>query len=200
MLKNANKDSVQLRIDTPRDSIVELVSLKKFKKLQHELPNSSIVWVSVINFIDDREYFDLVLSNIRRGIRYYYYIPEESEVRYRQFISMLSKELSLPADEIDNKKCFFVKRGISEFPIVVVLFLHPNNTVEGFVGLSSDDSMQYFQKADNLLSWRLYQAFLMAFSLSLDPEIQARRAKIDLELKNVNEIRGFPVLMRSLGV
>ena len=200
LIEKVNKDNLILKTEFSDSPPVEIVSLDKFKKIQGDLPSSSIVWVSVINFIDDQSFFDIVLANIKKGVRYYYYLPESSEIKYRRFISMLSEKLALPVESIDNQKCFFVKRGASEFPIVVVLFVRDNSLVEGFVGLSSGDSLEYFQKADNLLSWRLYQSFLMAFSLSLDPEIQVRRAKIGLDLKKVKEIKGFPVLMGSLGV
>jgi hypothetical protein len=200
IVKKASKDTLLIGDSSESEADIEIISIDKFKKLQRDLPSGSIVWVSVVNFIDDSTFFDLVLANIKKGIRYYYYIPEESELKYRHFVSMLSKELNLHPDEIDNVKCFFVKRGVSEFPIVAVLFLSPSNVLDGFVGLSSGDRIDYFLKADMLLSWRLYQSFLMAFSLSLDPEILARRKKIDFDLKNVKEIKGFPVLMGSLGV
>lgn len=201
IIKSVKKDSLTFQKSSENNlAPVEIWNLDKFKKQQAALPKGSIVWVSVINFIDDKTFFELVLTNIKKGVSYYYYIPEESEARYRQFISMLSTELSLPPEQIDNKKSYFVKRGVAEFPISAVLFIYPNKTVEGFVGLSSADDISYFQKADELLSWRLYQSFLMAFSLSLDSEIQLRRKKIDLDLKSINDIKGFPVLMRNLGL
>src|SRR5690606_16087211 len=113
-----------------------------------------------------------VADNVSRGIRYYYYLPEESELRYRTFIANLSERLSMPSSEIDKSLCFYIRRGVYEFPLNTVLHISPEGSIEGYVGLVSGDLVQYYQRADTLLSWRLYQAFLMAFSLSLNPETQ----------------------------
>ncbi len=200
ILKKIDRDSLELYPDSDKDQSIELLSVERFRKVQGELPGASIVGVSAISFLDDHKFFDMVLANIKKGVRYYYYLPEGSEIRYRQFIAKLSTSLLIPSQKIDEHKCFYIKRSPAEFPLVSVVFIKPNNIIEGFMGLSSGDNVQYFQRADSLLSWRLYQAFLMAFSLSSDTEIQGRRNQINLDLKDVKEIRGFPVLMGSLGV
>jgi hypothetical protein len=200
IIKKTDKESLMLHSESENDKGIEIITLRFFRKIQSNLPEGSVIGVSSNNFLDDHETFlQMVSDNIKKGIRYYYYLPEESELRYRKFISVLSMKVSLPPGEIDNSLCLYIKRGLSEFPLNSVLHILPDHTIEGYVGLVSGDLVQYYHKADILLSWRLYQAFLMAFSLSLDSETQTRRQKINADLQNNKSLKGFPILMHSLG-
>jgi transcriptional regulator with XRE-family HTH domain len=199
-IKKSDDESFTLRPTYMNECDIEILSLDTLKKIQSSVPDRSTIGVSANTFLDDKVYFDMVLSNLKRGVRYYYYLPKDCEHGYRKFIADISKQLSTPVNRVDQRLCYFIPRGIAEFPINNVIHIHPDNSIYGFVGIVASDMVQYYQQADALLNWRIYQSFLMAISLSLDDKIQHRRIQIAHELKNQSEIKGFPILMDDFGI
>ena len=182
------------------DKSIQILNLEHFEKIQSDLPPESIVGVSAHSFLDDSIFFDMVSKNILSGIKYYYHLPSACELRYRNFLSRLTQVLLKESLETtpDNNLTYFVPRGISEFPLNAILFIYPDRKLQGFIGLTSGDKAEYYQSLDSLVTWRLYQSFLMSIALSEKAESLKLREKISSSLHKGNTVRNFPVLLDHL--
>lgn len=165
---------------------IELVLPAEHVALQAKLEPGSEVAVCAVDFIEDK-FFDLVLKNIKRGVRYHHLVPEDYHSAYRAFVSKLEAADPTLVGQVDRKKLFFSPRTELDFPISYVLYLHKNGQIEGFIALPLGSHPQCYERATETLSWKLYQSF--HWSLALAKEQGMRKALSGLYLDVKERVR-----------
>lgn len=183
----------------PRDNI-EIVPLSTLEEKQSNLPAGSQVGVAATDFLDDHIFFDMVSSNIERGVRYFYLLPELERVSYEALLMRVEDRFPALVGKIDGTRTQFYPRSNLDFPVNYVVHIHPNGHVEGFLGILHGTDVQYHHLADVKLALRLYDAFNWAITVASDASVRRGLEKLQLaasdQLRNSSRKRKLAPLVR----
>ena len=161
---------------------IRLIDLEELKKTQKELPKNAQVGVAAINFLDDNTFFDMVLENLKRGIVYYYFMPETEHLRYKALLTRVGEFHPALKGKLDGKLTHFVPRPNLDFPVNYVVYVYPDGQLKAYIGLLAETQPFYFQEAGLYLTWRLYESFRWALTVAKDPKVRKALSEIELHV------------------
>ena len=161
------------------DRSITLFSLKHFEHEQSKAPAGALILVSAPQFLDDTIFFKMVLANLKKGVRYFYLLPESQRINYRHLVSRIASEASELSDRVDGSRTFFIPRSDFDTPINQVLFLLPSGEVRGYVGLLDGEKPFCYQLAEERFALRLFHAFLWMIRIAFNAEISQGVKKLE---------------------
>lgn len=153
------------------EQCIKLESLDEFRRNQAALPKGTYVIVATRRFLDDTLFFDMVASNITRGIRYIYLCPEPHRSIYRNLITKL--ELSHPrfVNKIDGALTRFFPRYDFDSPVNQVLYALPSGQITGHIGLSVDELPVLYQVTTERMALRMFHSLMATIQVAEDAQL-----------------------------
>jgi transcriptional regulator with XRE-family HTH domain len=170
---SASEDSCTLRGPSENNQMT-IISVDELRRTQENVPVGTEIGVATLSFLDNDIYFEMVSENIRRGVKYFYVLPEDDRITYVTLLSRIAQKYPEIARNLDGKRTHYIARHPTDFPFNYVVYVYPKGQIQGYVGLLYDKRVQYFLKADAGLSLRMYHAFSLAISLAEDKELHSR--------------------------
>lgn len=149
---------------------ISLITLDEFRNIQGNLPFGSRVYVAATDFLDDDVFFEMVVQNFRKGVRYFYFL--EDRLLYTRFLDAVrTNGWDEDADgQLDGHLAFLLSSGEAisnsievhrndSFPLNCVLIEDPERGPQAYLGMIVDNRPSYYQVADIGLTYRVKAAF-----------------------------------------
>lgn len=177
---------------------IRLVLPEEHIEIQKSLEAGSQVAVCAVDFVEER-YFELVLGNLKRGIKYHHLVPEECRSEYQAFVSKLEAADRTLKGKIDRQLLFFTPRTDLDFPVSYVLYLHKNSEIEGFIALPLGSAPgagpQCYERTSEALSWKLYLSFHWSLALSRESKLRKTLSGLYLDVREKIRWQKSPLLI-----
>ncbi len=142
------------------DASITLVSLDVFQREQAQLPKGSFVIVATRRFLDDTVFFEMVSSNIARGVRYIYIHPDSQRSTYRHLVSKLAIAHPKIAQKIDGERTRFFPRYDFDSAVNQVLYIAASGEITGHIGLAVDEVPVLYQRTTERMALRIFHSLV----------------------------------------